>query len=244
MSRSLSTLFAIFFLAVLAAFPATLTVAAASDLTDLEPALTAAFEKTNPGVQIRFVTAASAMLMQQIDNGAPYDVFLSANAGYVDQLAAKRKIEPNSVLSYASGRLGVLWRDGKSHPLSDLKENRFRLVALPNPKLAPYGVAAEQALRHEHLWEFVSQKVVYGENVRQTLQLFDSGNTDAVLTSDSLLQGRNAQVIPAGWHSPILQKGGLVAGSPSAPAAQAFLKFLTSGAQPIFARFGFSPPVN
>jgi molybdate transport system substrate-binding protein len=114
-----------------------------------------------------------------------------------------------------------------------------RSVALPNPKLAPYGVAAEQALRHAGVWEFVRPKVVYGENVRQTLQLFESGNTDAVLTSDSLLQGKPAQVIPADWHDPIIQKGGIVAGSPNGALAQGFLKFLAGPGQAVFARFGF-----
>lgn len=243
MSRALSSIAVLFF--ATCAHAATLTVAAASDLTNLEPDLAAAFEKTNPSVQIRWVTAASAILSQQIENGAPYDVFLSANAAFVDQLAAKRKIEPNSVNSYASGRVGFLWHDGKSHAISELKENWVRSVALPNPKLAPYGVAAEQALRHAGVWEFVRQKVVYGENVRQTLQLFESGNTDAVLTSDSLLQGKPAQVIPAEWHDPIIQKGGIVAESPNAAPAREFLKFLTGPGQVIFAKFGFgAPPVK
>src|SRR4051812_37427008 len=110
MSRLLSSVAALFF--AFSAGAATLTIAAASDLTNLESPLAAAFEKTNPSVHIRWVTAASAILSQQIDNGAPYDVFLSANAAYVEQLAAKRKIEPNSVIDYASGRVGVLWRGG------------------------------------------------------------------------------------------------------------------------------------
>jgi molybdate transport system substrate-binding protein len=241
MSRLLSTLLPLFFAA--SAFPASLTVAAASDLTAVEPELAAAFRRIEPNTDLRYVTAASAVLTQQIENGAPYDVFLSANAAFLERLSQSRKIEPNSVQTYAVGRLGILWRDGKSHPLSDLKDKSFRSVALPNPKLAPYGVAAEQALRHEGVWESVSQKVVYGENVRQTLQLFESGNTDAVLTADSLLQGRHADLIPAGWHAPVIQKAGMVAGTPNPAAAQAFLKFLTSPtAQAIFARFGFSPP--
>jgi molybdate transport system substrate-binding protein len=240
MSRSLSTLLALFF--AIPAHPATLTVAAAADLTNLEPALATAFQKANPSVEIKWVTAASAILSQQIENGAPYDVFLSANASFVDQLAAKRKIEPNSVLSYAAGRVGILWRDGKPHQINELKENWVRSVALPNPKLAPYGVAAEQALRHAGIWEAVQPKVVYGENVRQTLQLFESGNTDVVLTSDSMLQGKPAQVIPAEWHQPIIQKGGLVTGSANSALAESFLKFLVGPGRAVFAKFGFGPP--
>ncbi len=215
----LSTLLALF-LASSSAHCATLTVAAASDLTNLEPELAAAFSKEG---EVRFVTAASGVLSQQIENGAPYDVFLSANAQFVDRLASNGKVVPSSVLTYAVGRVGVLWRDGKSHSLSDLSQKWVRFVALPNPKLAPYGVAAVQALQHAGVWEFVSQKAVYGENVRQTLQMFESGNADAVLTSDSLLQGKSAQVIPADWHQPVVQKAGIVASSSNqARSAEAF----------------------
>jgi len=248
MSVRLSSLFPALFLSIGFVFsqepaPVVLTVAAASDLTNLEPGLLASFHKTAPAIRVRFVTSASAVLAQQIENGAPYDVFLSANAQFVDRLTATRKIEPTSVVTYAIGRVGVLWRDGKSHEISDLKADWVRFAAMPNPKLAPYGVAAEQALRHAGLWEFVRKKVVYGENVRQTLQLFDSGNADAVLTSDSLLQGRHPDLIPADWHSPITQKAGIVTDTPHPAAAREFVRYLTTlAAQAVFARYGFSKP--
>jgi molybdate transport system substrate-binding protein len=219
-------------------------VAAASDLSAIGPALAAEFEKTNPTIHIRFVNGASAMLAQQIDNGAPFDVFLSANAQFVDQLALNRKLLPASVRSYATGRLGVLWKDKKTHPLNDLAQDKqFRFLALPNPKLAPYGVAAEEALKHENVWATAKPKVVYGENVRQTLQLFDSGNAEVVITADSLLQGRDAQLIPAAWHAPIIQKGGIVATSTQQSAAKTFLDWLVSPAgQAVFAKYGFGKP--
>src|SRR5579884_4324831 len=228
MSLSLSSSAALLFL--LAAVPArpetTLTVAAAADLTRLEPDLVSSFGRVHPGVRVRFVTEASAILAQQIENGAPYDVFLSANAAYVDQLAQKRKIEPSSIVIYAKGRLGVLWRDGKSHKISDLAGTEVRLVILANPKLAPYGLAARHALEHAGLWGKVESRIVYAENVRQALQLFEGGNGDAVITSASLLRGKPAQLIPEDWHAPILQKGGIVAGTPHEAAAREFLKRL------------------
>jgi molybdate transport system substrate-binding protein len=183
------------------------------------------------------------VLAQQIHNGAPYDVFMSANVQFVQDLVNSGDLRPDSVIAYAVGRVGVLWRDGKHHPIKDLASNEVRFVALPNPKLAPYGVAAQQALEHAGIWAQVRPKVVYGENVRQTLELFRSGNADAVLTSDSLLQGRNPQLIPADWHKPILQKAGVVAKTPNAEAARKFLSFLsTPAAQAVFAQFGFSKP--
>ncbi len=245
MSRQLSSCIAALLLTLPASSVAqvTLTIAAASDLTDLEPALASGFRKIEPNTQVRFVTGASAMLAQQIENGAPYDVFLSANAQFVDRLASNRNLLPESVHAYATGRVGILWRDRKSHPFKDLAANWVRTVALPNPKLAPYGVAAQQALEASGIWQTVQPKVVYGENVRQTLQLFESGNADAVLTSDSLLRSEPAELVPASLHQPIIQKVGLVAGSSFRKNAEAFLQYLLSpAAQSVFARFGFAKP--
>jgi len=219
-----------------------LTIAAASDLSAVAPELAHAFEKTNPTIKITFVHQASAMIAQQIENGAPYDLFLSANAQFVDRLVSSGKVKPSAV-AYAVGRVAILWRDGKTHIVNDLAADSIRFIALPNPKLAPYGVAAQQALEHEHLWQKVQSKIVYGENVRQTLQLFDSGNADAVLTSDGLINERHPQLIPATWHQPFIQKAGIVSASPKQREANLFLQFLLGpNAQAIFARHGFSRP--
>ncbi|MGI9070333.1 MAG: molybdate ABC transporter substrate-binding protein [Bryobacteraceae bacterium] len=257
MSTYLSIIF-LFLLPSLTTAQTTLTVAAAADLSALEPQLAQQFEKTNPRVdepahlseektqvRVRFVTGASAILSQQIENGAPYDVFLSANAQFVDRLSSFGKLRPNSVVAYAVGRVGILWKDGKQHRISDLTENWVRFVALPNPKLAPYGVAAQEALEHAGIWKQIQPKVVYGENVRQALQLFESGNADAVLTAAALLQGKNVAVVSADWHRPIVQKAGIVAGTKNLEAARRFLDYLArKDAQSIFAKFGFSPTPN
>lgn len=182
------------------------------------------------------------MLSQQIEHGAPYDAFMSANAQFVDALVASGKLKPGASV-YATGRLAILWRDGKRHNINELTQNWVRFVALANPKLAPYGVAAQQALEHEHLWSKVAPKVVFGENVRQTLQLFDSGNADAVLTSDGLVSDRNPQLIPADWHQQITQKAGIVSASSKQKEAILFLQFLLGpNAQAIFAKYGFGKP--
>jgi len=220
-----------------------LTVAAAADLAPLENDLMLAFHKTHPELSVRFVTEASAALSQQIENGAPYDVFMSANAQFVDRLSSFGKLRPDSTRAYAEGRLGLLWRDGKPHKIRDLTAPDIRYIALPNPKLAPYGVAAQQALEHEGIWKQVQSKVVYGENVRQTLQMFESGNADALITADSLLQAKHPDLIPVEWHRPILQKAGVVAATKQLTAADAFLNFLTGpAAQMIFTRYGFMSP--
>ncbi|MGH9696562.1 MAG: molybdate ABC transporter substrate-binding protein [Bryobacteraceae bacterium] len=215
-----------------------LTVAAASDLSPVQPAL----QKAQPGLQIRFVNAASSVLSQQIQNGAPYDIFLSANAQFVDQLASNGKLRRDSVRTYATGRVAILWSDRKPHPISDLTQNWVRFVALANPRLAPYGAAAQEALDRAGLWRTLTGKIVYGENVRQALQLFDSGNADVVLTALSLVTDRKPELIPATWHAPIVQKGGIVSASRNQSDADAFMRFLTSpSGQAILAKFGFGP---
>ena len=215
-----------------------LTVAAASDLIPVQPAL----QNAQPNLRIRFVNAASSVLSQQIDNGAPYDVFLSANAQFVDRFASNGKLRPDSVRTYATGRVAILWKDRKSHPVSDLTQNWVRFVALANPRLAPYGAAAQQALQHAGLWPTIKSKIVYGENVRQALQLFDSGNADVVLTALSLVEDRKPDLIPADWHAPIVQKAGVVSESKNQADADSFLQFLISPAgQAVFAKFGFGP---
>jgi molybdate transport system substrate-binding protein len=240
MSGLLSSLRIVIFLALSTLAPAqNLTVAAAADLAPLQTEIQDAFRKIEPNFHLTFVIGASAVLEQQIANGAPYDVFLSANAAYVDQLASARKIEPNSVRIYARGRVGILWKDGKSHPLSDLLLDRVRSVALPNPRLAPYGAAAVDALTRAGLWEFVSKKAVYGENVRQAYQMFASGNADAVLTSATLLEGKPADLLPPS----VEQKAGVIADRPNQKAAEEFVRKLTGpDLQAVFAHHGFAQP--
>jgi molybdate transport system substrate-binding protein len=239
----LSIILAWFFITLVPISAASLTVAAASDMAAAEHELTDSFHKVYPADSVRFAFAASGALAQQIANGAEYDVFLSADEGFIDQLAAGRKILPDTVHVYALGQLGILWRDGKTHNLNDLAADWVRLVAIANPRIAPYGLAARQALETEGLWDTVRPKIVFGENVRQALQMFDSGNADAVLTAYSLMTGRPAAaVVPEDWHKPIRQKAGVVAASSQPDAARKFLAFLRSpeGAR-ILTRHGLKP---
>jgi molybdate transport system substrate-binding protein len=206
----------------------TLTVAAAADLVSVEPAIASSFKRVYPRIGLRFVTAASGVIRQQIENGAPYDVFLSANARYLDDLVQKGLVRNDSAVDYAEGELGIAWRDHAAHPLSNLASPAVRFLALPNPKLAPYGRAAEQALVKLDLWRALQSKIAYGENVQQAWQLFESGNADAVITSWSILYNRGGALIDASLHTPIIQRGGIVASTTKLDEARIFLRFLTS----------------
>lgn len=236
MSMQLSSSLAVFLLTLASGYGAeqqTLTVAAAADLSAAEPSLSAAFVKQRSSFAVRFVNGASATLAEQIKAGAPFNLFLSANVELIDQLRL------DSPTIYAVGHVAILWKDGKAHPLNDLRKPSVRFVALPNPQLAPYGLAAVKALQGLQLWESVKPKVVYGENVRQALELLDSGNADAVLTSASLVSERHPQIVP----SVVVQKAGIVPGTRQAKAAKVFLDWLVSpSAQEVLARYGFDPP--
>jgi molybdate transport system substrate-binding protein len=181
-------------------------------------------------------------LRQQIENGAPFDVFLSANETYVrDLLAAGLVTDPTN---YATGRIALWSPNGSVASLEDLKKTAVIHLAIPNPQHAPYGVAAKQALEARGLWEAVEPKIVYGENVRQALQFAESGNVDAVITSWTLLIGKGA-LLPEQWHAPIRQTGAVVKASTQAEAARRFLHFMMSpAAQKILTDGGLFPPAR
>jgi molybdate transport system substrate-binding protein len=208
-------------LAIAPARAADLIVAAASDLAPL----TGALEKGFTGAHVRFTLASSGSLAHQIENGAPFDVFLSANDQYVKDLAASGHVDPATVFVYATGKLALWSRDGSVKSVEDLTKPQVKHLAIPNPEHAPYGVAARQALENRKLWDQIQPKIVYGENVSQALQFAESGNADAVITSWTLLKGRGI-LLPDEWHQPIRQAGAVVKSSAQPSLARDFLKFL------------------
>ena len=206
-----------------------LFIAAAADLESLQTDVTAAFQKRT-GAGLKFTIGASGILEKQIENGAPYDVFLSANEQYVKDLAASGAIDPATVRTYAYGRLGLWSRDGKIRDIHQLLGKEVRNVAIANPEHAPYGAAAREFLTRQGLWKPLQPKIVYGENVRETLQYAQSGNVDATITSWSLLVSEKDAVLLPADHAPIAQAAGVVAISKQAALARQFLDFLGSAA--------------
>ncbi|MGE5571292.1 MAG: molybdate ABC transporter substrate-binding protein [Rhodospirillales bacterium] len=205
-----------------------LLVAAAADLATAGPPLAQAFERA-AGIRVQFVFGASGMLARQIENGAPYDVYLSANEPFVADLARSGRVEAGTVRVYALGRLGLWSRRRSFSSLDELRDASFRHVAIANPVHAPYGAAAKQALENKGgLWKELEPRIVYGENVRQALQYAESGNAEAVITSWSLVFDRGALLLPETLHAPIRQSGGMVASTKNAAGARAFLDFLGS----------------
>ena len=169
-----------------------LVVAAASDLLTVLPEIVRGFERSR-AASVTVSYGSSGSLFAQIQNGAPFDVFLSADVDYPRQLVTAGLADPATLQVYASGHL-VLWarRDGPvdlARGLAALTDARVRFVAVANPKHAPYGRAAVAALQSARLYEALRGKLVMGESLAQTAQLVESGNADAGLLSLSLALG-------------------------------------------------------
>jgi len=218
-----------------AASPKILHVAAAADLQPVLPALADAYERAR-GVKIVSSFGSSATLTQQITNGDPQDLFLSADMAYPQMLAAA-KLTDGAPIAYATGKL-VLWarNDSPAQPLSldSLTSPRVTRIAIANDAHAPYGLAATQALHSLGLTEKVKQKLVIGENIAQTAQLAESANAQAALISLTLANSAHYRAlgnfvnIPAGDYQPLHQGAVVLQSSPQKQLAHDFLRWLTS----------------
>jgi molybdate transport system substrate-binding protein len=231
--------------------PKQLTIAAASDLQTVLPEIVREFERTSPA-RVTVSYGSSGTFFAQIRNGAPFDVFLSADVDYPRQLADAGLADPSTLQLYATGHL-VVWarRESKidlSRGLAALTAARVRRVAIANPKYAPYGRAAVAALRNARLYDAVQPKLVMGESLAQAAQLVESGNADVGLLSRSLVLGPTlkAEGTYAEVHAdyPAIEQAGVVVKASREPAlARAFIAFLRrddTGKQLV--RFGFALP--
>jgi molybdenum ABC transporter, periplasmic molybdate-binding protein len=219
--------FGCFLFAACLAYGAEILVASASDLAPMQQALADAFRVAS-GHSLRFVLGSSGMLARQIRNGAPYDVYLSANEEFVKELANSGHLLEDSVRVYGLGRVALWSRRPELRSLSKLDAESVRHISIANPAHAPYGLAARQALESQGLWKSLSPKIVYAENVRQAYEYARSGNADMTLTSWTLVFDKGGVLIPQEWHRPIRQVGGVVTRSTQREAALQFLRFLTS----------------
>ncbi len=221
-----------------------ITIAAAANLTAVAQALGSEFEAKTK-IHAVFSFGSTAQLTTQIENSAPFDVFLAADAEHVDKLAGEHLLTPGSDAVYAVGVL-ALWIPPGSQAhvsnLDDLKSAAVRVIALANPKLAPYGAAAVETLQHAGIWDAVQPKIVYAENISMAKQYGTSKNADVVFTAYSLLLKEAGKVIQvdAALHTPIVQKLGIIARSGQIGDAQSFTRFvLGPPGQAILARYGY-----
>ena len=216
--------------------PATLTIAAASDLQTVLPRIVEAYESTHPQSKIVLTFGASGQLAEQIKAGAPYDLFLSANETFVTNLAKQGLVVPDSARPYAIGSLVLAVRKeakelDEIQGLLGLTKPGVKTIAIANPETAPYGAAAREALRQAGLWEKVEAKLVYAENVRQALRFVESGNADAGFVSLATTEKAEVRVIlvDRSLHAPITQTLGIVNSSTKRHDAEEFAEFLIKG---------------
>jgi molybdate transport system substrate-binding protein len=227
--------------------PPEITVAAAANLTELTQTLGSEFEAQNK-IHPVFSIGSTAQLTTQIENSAPFDVFLAADAAHVDKLAGEGLLAPGSSAVYAVGVLAMWIPPGSKaqiNKLEDLKLSDVRVIAVANPKLAPYGAATVEALQHAGIWDAVKDKIVYAENIDMAKQYGTSKNADAVFTAYSLVLKEAGKVIQVdeALHQPIVQKLGIVARSQHMEDAQKFTRFLLGPpGRAILTRFGYKIP--
>ncbi len=208
-------------------------VAAAANLAAVVEELTERFEE-HTGIRAVVSMGSTASLAHQIENGAPFDVFLAADTEHVDRLVEQGLIAAESRRVYARGVLVVWSASGAVAGPGDLTSPRFKVIAVPKPEVAPYGFAAVEALKALKLWSAIEPKIVYAQNVAMAKQFAESRNADAAFTANSLVlsgdasEAPDALVIPSRLHAPLDQALGIVARSPSPHAAEAFATFLLS----------------
>jgi molybdate transport system substrate-binding protein len=234
-----------------------INVAAAADLSPALQEIAASYEK-HTGVVVKLSFGASGALTQQIQNGAPFDMFFSADMDYPKQLIAGGQADGSTLYRYAVGQL-VLWvpkdspLDVEHKGMNALLDPSVKKVAMASPQHAPYGRAAIAALKHYGLYEKVSDRLVLGENVSQAAQFVESGNAQVGFVPLAhavalAMQGKGKYwIVPADAHPPLEQGVVLISRSPHQHQhledARAFLGFVrTEEAAGVLRRYGFSAP--
>jgi len=237
-----------------------LRIAAAADLSAAMEKLLPAFEKQT-GIHVSVSLGSSGNFFTQIQNGAPFDVFLSADKSYPEKLKQAGQAEPGTLTAYARGRL-VLWmvksstlrfetkdRNVLSGGLEALARSEVRKIAIANPEHAPYGRAAVAVLQHYKVYDQVKGKLVLGENIAQTAQFAQSGNADvgfialSLALSPAMANAGRYVLLPEESYPAIEQAGIVVRASKNKEQARQFLNFLTSPeGQAILRNAGFEAP--
>ena len=229
-----------------------ITVAAAADLQFVMQDIAARFQK-EAGKSVKLIYGSSGNFFQQIQNGAPFDMFFSANLDYARKLEAAGLTEPGTFYQYAIGKI-VIWvpNDSKldvSSGLQSLLNPAVKKIAIANPKHAPYGQAAVAAMKKENIYDKVADRFVFGENISETASFVVSRSADAGIVALSLAlspnmkdKGRYAE-IPVVDYLPIEQACVILKSSQQKDTAKAFLNFIkTPTVAELFRAYGFTVP--
>jgi molybdate transport system substrate-binding protein len=238
-------------LAIIPARAAEISVAAAADLKFAMADLSAQFEKQT-GNKVNVTYGSSGNFFSQLQNGAPFDLFFSADIDYAQKLESAGLAEPGSLYRYAVGNL-ALWAPADSHlDLASgwkvLLDKRVQKIAIANPDHAPYGRAALAAMRKAGIYEQLKSKLVFGDNISQAAQFAQSGNAQVGIVALSLaispgMRDGKRWDIPEDSHPPIEQAAVLMKDGKNKESARAFLDFVkTAPARATLAKYGFTFP--
>ncbi|MGC1435311.1 MAG: molybdate ABC transporter substrate-binding protein, partial [Terriglobales bacterium] len=220
--------------------------------TDAMKEIAADYEKTT-GCAVRVSNGSTGHFLSQIENGAPFDVFFSADIAYPRKLESEGLAAPGSTILYAVGKI-VLWVRNDSRlnigkGLDVLRDPSVRKIAIANPLHAPYGRAAEQALRSAGIYDAVKDRLVLGENISQAAQFAESGNADAGIVALSLAASAPLKeegrywMIPANLYMPLEQGAVIPRAAPNPQGARAFLDYVrTPAVAALLERYGFALP--
>lgn len=227
-----------------------LTIAAAADLKFALTDVVEQFKTNRPADKIEVIYGSSGKFFTQIINGAPFDMYFSADIDYPRKLL-QQGLAAGAVRPYAFGRI-VLWSLDPAMaktPLKDLPGTAIRKFAIANPRHAPYGLRAQEALEHEGAWHALQPKLVRGENIAHTAQFVDSGVAEAGIVALSLVLSPPLKdkgtwtLIPAEWHEPLEQGYVITRRAASNPLAATFAAHMGSeSARAILRRHGFVLP--
>jgi molybdate transport system substrate-binding protein len=228
--------------------PPALKVAAAADLAFAFKEIGTAFEKAT-GQPVSFSFGSTGLLAKQVAQGAPFNLFAAANVSFVDDVVKAGACDGSTQALYARGRI-VLWskKDTDVAPaasIADLADGRFVKIAIANPEHAPYGKAAMEAMATAGVLEKVKPKLVFGENVQQTLQFAQSGNVELAIVALSLATQSDGAytLIDEAAHKPIDQALVVCGKGPEAEAAKKLVAFVSSDeGRRIMRRYGFLLP--
>ncbi|HJX95415.1 MAG TPA: molybdate ABC transporter substrate-binding protein [Candidatus Acidoferrum sp.] len=227
-------------------------VAAAADLEFAMQDVAAQFEK-HTGTKVDVTYGSSGNFFSQLQNGAPFDLFFSADIDYPRKLEAAGLAEPGTLYQYAVGRIAI-WTpadakvDVGSLGWKALLDASVQKIAIANPEHAPYGRAAVAALQKAGIYEQVKPKLVFGENISQAAQFVQSGNAQAGIVAMSLavspgMKDGKRWEIPADMHPPIEQAAVVLKDAKNKESAHVFLRFAMSAeGRQTFAQYGFTLP--
>ena len=220
----------------------TLTIAAAANLETVLTEIGKDFQ-TETKIKPTFSFGATGNLAKQIENGAPFDLFLAADVKTIDSLIEKNQVVSSTKKIYAQGRLVLYLQNNITiNNLMDLTKVEFKQIAIANPEIAPYGLAAKQALQNLGIWENIEKKVVYAENVNMALQYAKTENVQAAFVARSLINAQDQYlIVDKSLHFPLDQALAVVTRSKNKELAEKFALFLTTQkSKTLLEKFGYS----